>query len=806
MSPQEARQRIVRALPDSALFGAHFRMNAARALLLPRSRGRKRTPFWLQRLKAKDMLALVRGFDDFPLIVETYRECLEDALDLPHLESLLGSILAGEIRISAVDTAVPSPVAAGLLFNFINTYMYEWDAPKAERQLLELSQQAALPASAGEDGGLGTLLRSEAVSEVVGRAGHAAAGRQARSMHELAVFFDQLGDLSVAEALARCGAADDEASGWLRELESAGRIVPLEIAPSGGPELRHLPAELAEIYRAAFGIEPSAKPGIPDAERDAAADSILRRYLGHIGPVSAPDILRRYPFDPRWLTTALGRLEEAHEIVRYASGEPPTYLDRRLFEQARRRTIAILRKEVRPVPPTTYVDFLSRWQHLGRDCHTASAESVSQALAQLRGVSLPGALWEREILPARVSGFSPTDLADAFANTGMVWTAAGTEGRRARAAFFRRGEGRLFLPPPETTGLSGEAQRVYDFLRDEGASPVGDLETGLGLPTPAARAALVELALAGLATSDVIEGLYAVMGFAAPEMGARRDISALAEELAARRTRPAHVVRPKDHRQLRGIRRGVQRKLERELALSAPPSMGDPWAGRWSLLHRAGVMGPAPGEEELALARARVLLERYGLVTREAVSREAEPLEWGAAVWALARMELRGEIRRGYFVSGFWGVQYALPEAVERLRAVAAEITDDPPLVVMNATDPAQVYGLNTTNGPPLDEGSPRIPEEVAPRFTRVPSTHLVFRSGQLALLAEDSGERMWSPAWATEELARRAVAAYLARPGASRRVLVTRWNGQPALGGPAQRVLQPLGFTRAPGGLERWA
>ncbi len=199
-----ARGRILRALPDSALFGAHFRMNAARALMLPRARGRKRTPFWLQRLKARDMLALVRRFDDFPLIVETYRECLEDALDLPHLEALLDRIQAGAVRVSAVETVAPSPVAAGLLANFANTYMYEWDAPKAERQILELSLRAELPASAGD--GIGELLRPDAVTEVVERAGHSAAGRGARSLDELAVFFEGLGDLTAGEAVARCSA------------------------------------------------------------------------------------------------------------------------------------------------------------------------------------------------------------------------------------------------------------------------------------------------------------------------------------------------------------------------------------------------------------------------------------------------------------------------------------------------------------------------------------------------------------------------------------------------------------------------
>ena len=139
MTFAQAKERILRELPNSALFGAHFRMNAARALLLPRAHGQKRTPFWLQRLKAKDLLATVMQYDDFPLVAETYRDCLRDVLDMPHLEEVLDGIQEGRIEVVAVETIVPSPVAAGLLFNFINVYMYEWDAPKAERQLRALA-------------------------------------------------------------------------------------------------------------------------------------------------------------------------------------------------------------------------------------------------------------------------------------------------------------------------------------------------------------------------------------------------------------------------------------------------------------------------------------------------------------------------------------------------------------------------------------------------------------------------------------------------------------------------------------------
>ncbi len=569
----------------------------------------------------------------------------------------------------------------------------------------------------------------------------------------------------------------------------------------GAGEPRYVSAEHADAYRTAF-------IGPPGAAQDAAAEGILRRYLSYAGPLTADDLLRRYPFDPAWLAATLHRMEDAREIVQYVSGDPPVYLDGRLFEQARRRTIAILRREVRPVTPATFSKYLAQWQHLGRDRFADAADGVRQTLGQLRGISLPATLWAREILPARVTGFAPADLAAALADGGVIWAASGGEGRRARVGFFPRGEGRLFLAPADFAGLSDTAQRVYEYLKEEGASPVIDLESGLGLGAPVVQAALVELALAGLATSDSIGGLHAVLDFASPESGPRRAVSALEADLAARREPHAHISRPSGQR-LRSARRDVRRRLERELESPAAATSGDPWAGRWSLLHRTGVLGPPAADDALAAARARILLERYGVVTREAVRREAGPFEWASLVGSLARMELRGEVRRGYFVAGFWGVQYALPEAVERLRAVAAPDADaeDAPLIVLNALDPAQVYGLNTTDGAALldDEEDAPVTDEDAPRFMRVPSTHLVYLGGRLLLLAEDNGERMWAAAWASDALIRRAVTAYLEAPGAPRRLTVARWNGEPALGGPAQAILQPLGFTRTPGGLERW-
>ncbi len=230
MTPGEARERILRELPNSAVFGARFRMNAARALLLPRARGGKRTPFWLQRLKARDLLAAVRRFDDFPIVAETYRDCLRDVFDMPHLELLLERIQSGEVQVVDVESLAPSPVASGLLFNFTSKYLYEWDAPKAERQLQELAVRRDLLEDVLKGVELSDLLKPQAVVETHEQAQHAAPGYQARSAEELMLVLDELGDLSADEALARCAG---DAPAWLEQLRQQGRVALVEIPARG---------------------------------------------------------------------------------------------------------------------------------------------------------------------------------------------------------------------------------------------------------------------------------------------------------------------------------------------------------------------------------------------------------------------------------------------------------------------------------------------------------------------------------------------------------------------------------------------
>ncbi len=772
MSAAEAQRRIVAELPESAVFGAHFRMNAARAMLLPKAQGRKRTPFWLQRLKARDLLAATRQMSDFPIVIETYRECLQDVFDMPRLTEMLAAIEDGRIQVVPVEAATPSPLAAGLLFNFISVYMYEWDAPKAERQLQALAWRSDLLDDLLQSSEIGRLLRPEAIAAVTGQAQHTAPGFQARSVEELALYLHEVGDLTTAEAAAR---AAGDAAAWLAQLTGQGRIAALDVPTAQGLEARWVPLELLAEYRAEEGASPTF-PG---------ASAILRRYLRHSGPLSRDDILARYAFDPAWLDAELARLLAERAIVQgqfRPEGEetaPPQLLDRRNLASMHRRTLTLLRQEVQPVSLTAFSAFLLRWQHVHPTGRLTGAAGLRAVMQQLQGSDAPALTWTRDILPARVADFAAADL-DRLCQTGeWAWVLAGQEARRARARFLARGEGRLFLPDAGDPALEEPAAAVYTFLKREGASFVADIQGGLGLAATVVQRALIELALVGLATNDSLTALQKLLT-SEPQTPAAPAVSALEAELASRRgPRPAVVGLRPAAADLRRARQQVEQRLRREEDAGA-------WPGRWVIVQRTSLLGPPLSEEARAERLACLLLEREGIILRERLDAGA----WSLIYPALQRMELRGEVRRGYFVSGLAGIQYAQPEAVEQLRAAAAAADDA--LLVINASDPANVWSGET--------GAETW------RVAQLPSTHLVLSGGRPVLAAEDSGERLRPAADVEPGLVRRAIAAYLARPFAPRRVQVNLWDGAPILGSAGQPILQALGFQRLPAGMEWWA
>jgi ATP-dependent Lhr-like helicase len=822
MTPAEARERILRELPDSAVFGARFRQNAQRALLLPGMRGGKRTPFWLQRLRARDLLQVVRRLDDFPIVAETYRDCLQDVLDLPHLEQVLAGMERGEIEVAVIESMSPSPVAQSLMYDFINIHMYEWDTPRAEQQLQMLAVNRDLLQDLLQDVALDELLRPEAIEAVRGQLQRTAPAARVRTVEELAVLMQQVGDLSSVEIAQR---ATVDPAGWIARLSGEGRLVGLDIPTARGLERRWIAAEYQAQYTAALRSGEDAAPGVSDDARR----TILHRYLGYAGPVTLEAIRARYAFPGDWLAAELDRLIEARELVHgrftpRADTPRPTdeateaapsayeYVDRRTLEQIHRRTLGILRREVQPVPFAAYADFLARWQHAAPRERLAGQGALVQVLQQLRAAPVVGQVWERDVLPLRLARYRPEELSALCQGGELVWIGAGgADLRRGRVRFLFRGEGNVYLEPaPEdVTALSDEARAVYRFLQSEGAAFFADICAATELATAAVEGALNELVMAGLVTNDSLEAMRQMVERGSPRPAERKPLSALEEQLARRRERlgrsSGQWLRKPGPAQYRAAKLRVRQRLEQRADMR-PPDMRPPdvpapephQVGRWTLVHRFGVLGKAVSDAERVAQQTRQLLARYGIVTRESLEDETGSWEWGLILRQLQRLEMRGEVRRGYFVQGLPGLQFALPDAVERLRAIrdrqvrADAMDGEPEPVVMNANDPANLYGPARDDGPTTVQGEPLA-------FSRVPSTWLVLHRGLPVLVAGDSGAGLTIPQGVDEGLLRRALQAlldHLAR--FERRVAVETWNGEPVLQSSGRSLLEAVGFYRS--------
>jgi ATP-dependent Lhr-like helicase len=821
LGADEAERLVLEEVGRSSLFGARFRMNAARALLLPRGNPRRRMPLWLQRLKAADLLQAVREFPSFPIVVETYRDVLQDAFDMPALRDVLGRLASGEIALRVVRTELPSPFAASLQFGFVIDWMYGDDTPRAEQRAALLSLDRALldELMGGEGADDATL---SVLDEVLARRRGTAPGRQARDADELALLVDRAGDVTAEELAARVAPAAEWRRGDpLQTLLSSGRLVAADLPTSAGSERRFFLADAYARYVAAFGVERLAtvhagapltpRPAadvVPAPLREAALTrraarrELLARFVALAGPLSVDDVRARYAFAAPAVERWLEERERAGVLVRGQFGARrgvTRWASRRLLEQARRRELAQARKQIEAVPVDAFARFLQRWQHVAPGTRLAGADGAATALAQLYGLARPADAWERDYLAARVEHYDPNALGRLAASGALVWAAepratkgGASPGGIGRVRFFERGTGRLWLgAPPGEDALSDGARAVLGALRAQGASFTADLAAATALGAQRLRDALRELAAAGLVTNDTVEALRDVLRWRPVFPARRRD------EPDPTRWLPEGFT-PSANRPI--VQRRVNpRSLARWKRPDREPESSGGWGGRWSLVHAPGTLGPAADEAQLAERVARQWLARYGVVSRDWWRRERPAVGWRAVYHELKRLEFRGEVRRGYFVAGLAGAQFALPEAVELLRAPADAEGDAAPLVLATS-DPASVHSLPLapgTEGDPL--GRPRGAGAL-----------LVTRGGRVVLAAEGHGARLRvaggaSPAEVRD--AARALAERLAarRAGGRRHdVVVETIDGERAAASPHAAALREAGFRSTGTGL-RW-
>src|SRR6185503_824139 len=509
MPASDAERRVLEEVGSSSLFGARFRMNAARALLLPRGNARRRMPLWLQRLKALDLLQAVQEFPSFPILVETYRDVLQDAFDMPALARLLDRIAVGDIAVRSVETEVPSPFAASLQFGFVMDWMYADDAPRAEQRAALLSlDRALLDELMGAEGADESTLAM--LEEMLSRRRGTAPSSRARTADELAALLDRAGDLSSEQLRERIAPAEEGRRGdpW-HELLDRHRAIAIDIPNArDAVERRIILTENLPRYIAAFGAEPFATAYIgasfeaqpiadvvpeslrrPAMTETAARREVLVRFISLAGVVSIDDVLSRYDFDREWVQERLDDWTRTGKLLRGVFGRDsatPICVSRRLLEQARRRELAQARKQIEAVDLDRFSRFMLQWQHLTPDTRFTEDDGTIRVARQMYGLARPADQWEREFFPVRVDAYDPDALSRLIASGEMVWL-GGTPGKvdepgnLSTVRFVRRGSVRAWLATSSTTPISEHAQKVLTSLESDGASFFDEIVTSASL-------------------------------------------------------------------------------------------------------------------------------------------------------------------------------------------------------------------------------------------------------------------------------------------------------------------------------------
>jgi len=746
IDPDQIEDLIVAELSGSALFGARFRENASRSLLIPRAYPGKRTPLWQQRLKSQSLLEVARDFPRFPVILETYRECLQDVLDLPALAELLRKLHSRQLSLVEVETPTASPFASSLLFDYVATYMYEGDTPNAERRAAALALDRDLLRELLGQEELRELIDPEALEEVEEQLQHRTEAGRAGDRDALQQLLRNLGDLTAAECAERV-TEGYSATSMLEKLVAERRVAKVRV----GGEERYIAAEDAGLYRDALGVPPPG--GLPETfleDHPDAMRALVRRWARTHGPFPTARLAERYGIDP---SPALRELESEGAMVRgelLPGGTEREWCDSEVLRRVRRASLARLRKEVEAADTRELARFLPSWQNVDAFRRAgAGPDRLREALVPLQGVALTPKVWEADVLPRRLGAYSPSWLDELCTSGELVWVGAGALGRSdGRVALYFREDVRLAGPPPANAKLEAPTGEVHEAIRERlaaGPSFWLDLLADLDQPAEELHNALWDLAWSGGVTNDAFSPLRA------PRLRA--------------------VSSPERHGRRFGRRRSTT---------------GAAVQGRWSLTEPLFANAPGPGAR--LRAQAELMLERYGIVTRETVLAEGVPGGFATLYSELGNLELLGTARRGYFVEGLGGAQFALPGAVERLRSLPQA---DGSYLLLAATDPANPYGASLP-WPKLEGGR---------RPGRTPGAHLLLRDGEPVVFLERGGRgilRLRPIEGAALQEAMQALADAVSA-GQLKKLAVEKLDGEAVIGSGHEEALIGAGFNRGP-------
>jgi ATP-dependent helicase Lhr and Lhr-like helicase len=718
LEADELDDLIMGELAGTALFGSRFRENAARALLIPRRRPGERTPLWQQRLKAQSLLQVARKYGSFPVMLETFRECLQDVFDLPALKRLLQGVKTREVDLVDVESSSASPYSASLLFDYIATYMYEDDTPPAERRAQALSLDRDL---------LRELLGQEELRDLLDPG---ALEKVEESLTGEPRNPDELHDLLLRRGDRRIGEFDEA---FAAVLETERRAVRVRIAG----EERLIAAEDSGRYRDALGAMPPS--GLPEAfltgsDPESSLQQLIHRWARGRGPFTTAEANERFGRD---VEPQLQDLEREEQLVRgelRPGGTEREWCDPDVLRRIRRASLAALRREVEPVEQVALARFLPGWHGIDRRA------TLREALVPLQALPLPVSLWESEVLPRRVPDYVPAQLDQLCASGELVWVGAGLD----RVAVFFREDAAVLGRPDGADRPEGE---IHDRIREtlgRSAQFWFDLVNVVGIDPAELLPALWELVWAGEVTNDAWTPLRAGRRYGVP--------------------RPER--RP--------------RRFSRRRATVITATQG-----RWSLTDRLF----AGDRDRRALAE--LLLERQGIVTRDGVRAEGITGGYSAVYEELKALETLGLSRRGYFVEGLGGAQFALGGAVERIRELRTR--EDEPLetLVLAAADPAQPYGAALP-----------WPRRAGARAARVAGAFVVLLGGEPALFVERGGRtlvplRDSDPDWLRPALA--ALVEHVKGRRGVKRLAVERFDGEPVAETDAMPLLVEAGFTPGP-------
>ncbi|MDX1675122.1 MAG: hypothetical protein R3314_10045, partial [Longimicrobiales bacterium] len=794
--PEELDDRIVEQLARSPLFASQFRENAARALLLPRRRPGKRMPRFAQRLRAQKLMGVAMQYPSFPMVMETYRSCLQDVFDVPALKDVLRKIESREVRLHDVETTSASPFARSLVFAYVAQFMYEGDSPAAERRAQALSVDMDMLRELLGEVDLRELLDAGVIAEVEARLQWTAEGRRARHPDAVHDMLRELGELSEAELLRRVAAPDagdgkdgaepgsstpasNALGSWLEQLRDDRRIARVRVAGRDA----WVAIEDVGLYRDALGVAPP--PGVASAflaPADDPVEQLLLRFGRTHGPFTAGEVAERYGLVPAQVTALLRALERDERLLRgefrpeaaagpHAGAEE--WVNPEVLRRIKRRTIAKLRGQVAPVEPEVLARFLPAWHRADGDRH----ERIEDALVQLEGIPLAYSELIRTILPARVRDFDPAMLDELGAMGWLVWVGhSPLRSDDGRVLLYRRDRVARLLEPPApdaaaalVEGYDDRHDRIVAHLEARGASFLAELGAVLPDVSPEKRLEAVwDLVWAGVVTNDTFRALR-YLGQPG-RRGSRR---------AGRGRGPTR--RARGRARSSGGRSRSSWKQGLELGSHGGPG------GRWSLVR--DLVREEVSSTERAAAWAATLLERHGVVARETVAIEALEGGFSSVYPVLKTLEEQGKVRRGYFVEGLGGAQFAYPGIVDRLRRVRdGEAGDE--VVALAATDPANPFGW-LVPWPAVVESGGREP-------TRSVGSAVVLVDGAPVLYLDRKGRRLRSFAGADEDAVRRALPALraLASTHPRRALSLEEVDGEPAFKSALLGAMEEAGFV----------